>query len=45
MLSRKIITVYGENYMGQTATLCGQNAEFLSINVGGTRSNHRGVNY
>ena len=41
MLSRKIITYY----MAQIATLCGQNAEFLSISVGGTRINHRGVNY
>ena len=30
--------------MGEITTLCGQNAEFLGIKVGGTRSNHRGVN-
>jgi len=44
MLPRKIITVNCDNYIGQIETLCGQNAEFLSIEVGGTRSNHRGVN-
>jgi hypothetical protein len=43
-LPRKIITVYCENYKGQIATLCGQNVELLSIKVGGTCSNDRGVN-
>jgi hypothetical protein len=43
MLPPKIITVFCENYNGQITKLCGQNAGFLSINVRGTRSNHRGV--
>jgi len=29
--------------MGQISTVCGKNAEFLSIKVGGIRGNHRGI--
>jgi hypothetical protein len=40
MLFRETVTVYCENHTVHTNTLCGQNAEFYYITVGGTYSNH-----
>jgi hypothetical protein len=40
MLFRQIITVYSENYMDMINTLCGQIAEFMNIQAGGTYSYH-----
>jgi hypothetical protein len=35
MLFREIITVYCENHMEHTNTLCGQNTEFWYVKLGG----------
>jgi hypothetical protein len=40
MLFKEIIAIYCENHMEHTNTLCGQNAEFLYVQAGGTYSNH-----
>jgi hypothetical protein len=40
MLFREIIAVYCEKHTEHTDTLCGQNAEILNVNVGGTYTNH-----
>jgi hypothetical protein len=40
MLHSKINTVYCENHMKHMSILCGQNAEFLYVKLGGTYSNH-----
>jgi hypothetical protein len=40
MLYRGIISVYSEIHTKHINTLCGQNVEFLSVNPGGTYSNH-----
>jgi hypothetical protein len=37
---KEIITVYSENHTKHTRTLCGQNAELLTVEVGGTYSYH-----
>jgi hypothetical protein len=34
------VAVYCDNYMEHINTLCGQNAEFLYVKVGGRYSNH-----
>jgi hypothetical protein len=36
ILFREIITVYSENHKQPINTLCGQNAEILNVEVGGT---------
>jgi hypothetical protein len=36
MLVREIIAVYCENHTEHINTLCGQNAEFLNVEEGGT---------
>jgi hypothetical protein len=36
MLFRETVAVYCENHTVHTNTLCGQNAEFLNVEAGGT---------
>jgi hypothetical protein len=36
MVFKEMITVYSENHMEPTNTLCGQNAELLISKLGGT---------
>jgi hypothetical protein len=43
MLFRETIAVYCENHTEHTDTLCGQNAEFLPVNAGGTYNDHWAV--
>jgi hypothetical protein len=43
MLFRETVAVYCENHMEHTNTLCGQNAEFLTVK-GGTYSNRFDLN-
>jgi translation initiation factor IF-1 len=38
MLFRETVAVYCENHTEHTNTLCGQNAEFWCVKVGGTYS-------
>jgi hypothetical protein len=40
MLFRETVTVYCENHMEHTDTLCGQKAEFCYVKAGGAYSNH-----
>jgi hypothetical protein len=40
MLFRETVTVYCENHMEHTNTLCGQKAEFYYVTAGGTYGNH-----
>jgi hypothetical protein len=40
MLFNEIIDVYSKNHTKPTNTLCGQNADLLIINLGGTNSYH-----
>jgi hypothetical protein len=40
MLFREIVAIYRKNYIKHTNTLCGQNAEFLNVNVRGMYSYH-----
>jgi hypothetical protein len=40
MLFKKIVTVYSENHTKPMTTLCGQNAELVFVEVGGTYSYH-----
>jgi hypothetical protein len=40
MLFRETVVVYCENHTEHTNALCGQNAEFKCVKVGGTYSNH-----
>jgi hypothetical protein len=42
-LFRETVAVYCRNHMEHTDTLCGQNAEFRYVKVGGTYSNHQGL--
>jgi hypothetical protein len=41
MLFKEIVSVYTENYIKPTNTLCGQNAKLLIVKAGGTYSNHK----
>jgi hypothetical protein len=41
MLYREIIAVCSEIHTKHINTLCGQNAELLNVEPGGTYSNHR----
>jgi hypothetical protein len=40
MLFKETVAVYCENHTEHMNTLCGQNAEFPYVKVGGTYSNH-----
>jgi hypothetical protein len=40
MLFGETVAVYCENHTEHTDTLCGQNAEFWYVKVGGTYTNH-----
>jgi hypothetical protein len=40
MLFREELSVYCENHMDHNNTLCGQNAEFLSLEESGTYNYH-----
>jgi hypothetical protein len=40
MLSKEITAIYFDNYKKAVSTLCGKNAKFLNVKVGGTYSNH-----
>jgi hypothetical protein len=39
----ELFTVYYENHKKHENTLCGQNAEFFYVTIGGTHSNHWAV--
>jgi translation initiation factor IF-1 len=43
MLFGETAAVYCENHTGHTDTLCGKNAGFWCVKVGGTYSNHRAL--
>jgi hypothetical protein len=43
MLFRETAAVYCENHMEHIDTLCGQNAQFLNVKVGGIYSYHCAV--
>jgi hypothetical protein len=40
MLFKEIMAVYSENHKKPADTLCGQNAELLSVKAGGTYNYH-----
>jgi hypothetical protein len=40
MLFRETVTIYCENHIEHTNTLCGQNAEFCYVKAGGLYTNH-----
>jgi hypothetical protein len=40
MLCSDIIAVYSKNHMKPIKTLCGQNAELMNVEAGGTYSYH-----
>jgi hypothetical protein len=44
MVFKELIAVYSENRTKPKYTLCGQNAEFVNVNVGGTYSYHCALN-
>ena len=44
MLYREIIAVWSQIHTKHINTVCGQNAEFVNVQPGGTYSDHRALN-